>query len=296
MLSDESHSTQPEQVLVSVVIPTHNRELTIVRALESVLHQSTTGLEVLVVDDASTDATVERIEAIVDPRVKIVSLSRRSGANAARNQGVRASTARWIAFQDSDDEWLPFKLEKHLERATESNADVVWSPVLTGSNDPRTVPYPEGSGPILGVLCSGNFISLQATLVSREAFEAVGGLDETLPRYQDWDLWLKLAAGGFSFVEHPTPSVRLFLSEDSLTANRSLYGFAMNSLLEAHEATYRVYPRAELKHRFRLSRYYMRNRAPMEVAKQLAHCAKIAWAMLNQYARRGRHLASTNAV
>jgi glycosyltransferase involved in cell wall biosynthesis len=283
MPPDDPQSTPSDELYASVVIPTHNREATITRALSSVLQQSTTRLEVLVVDDASNDATVEKIEAIADPRVKIISLPHRSGANAARNQGVRSSTAEWIAFQDSDDEWLPFKLKAHLERADESGADIIWSPVLTGDNDPRTVPYPNDSGPILSALCNDNFISLQATLISRRAFEAVGGLDETLPRYQDWDLWLKLAEAGFSFVEHPTPSVRLYLSDDSLTANRSLYGFAMGSLLETHSSTYRMYPRAELKHRTRLIRYHIRNHAPVEVAKQLAHCVKLAVAVLTKY-------------
>lgn len=291
----DSQNIRSGEPLVSVVIPTYNRGATITRALDSVLRQSTTKLEVVVVDDASVDATVAMVKTIADPRVKIISLPNRSGANAARNQGVRSSTAKWIAFQDSDDEWLPSKLETHLARAAESGADVIWSPVLTSANDPRTVPYPHDSGPILGALCSDNFISLQATLVSRTAFEAVGGLDEKLPRYQDWDLWFKLASSGFSFVKDPAPSVRLCLSDDSLTANRSLYGFAMDSLLKAHASTYHMYPRAELKHRSRLIRYHIRNRAPMEVAKQLVYCVKMIVAVLTKYARSINRKVNTSA-
>lgn len=261
---------------MSVVIPTRNREATVVRALESVLRQSITRLEVVVVDDASVDATVEKIENIADPRVTVISLPGRRGANAARNQGVRSSAAQWIAFQDSDDEWLPFKLKMHLDEAVESGADVIWSPVLTAIDDPRAVHQTHNSGPVLGALCSGNFISLQATLISRTAFEAVGGLDERLPRYQDWDLWLKLAQAGFSFVEHPTPSVRLYLSDDSITTNRAFYGYAMALLLAAHTNAYRMYPLAELKHRSRLIRHHMRDRAPAEAIKQLAHCVTAA--------------------
>jgi glycosyltransferase involved in cell wall biosynthesis len=280
MPSDDLHSTQSDRPLVSVVIPTYNRAATISRALESVLQQSTTRLEIIIVDDASVDATVEMIEAIVDPRVKVISLPARGGANAARNRGVKSATGEWLAFQDSDDEWLPFKLEAHLARAEESGADVIWSPVLTATDDPRTVPYAYTSGPFLGALCSSNFISLQATLISRAAFEAVGGLDEKLPRYQDWDLWFKLARAGFAFAEHPAPSVRLYLSDDSITADRSLYGYAMRSLLEAHASTYRMYPIAELKHRSRLIRYHMRNRAPVEVAQQLVASIRAIVAVL----------------
>jgi glycosyltransferase involved in cell wall biosynthesis len=289
----DSHSTRPDEPLVSVVIPTRNREATITRALESVLQQSTTRIEVVVVDDASVDATVKKIETIADPRVTVISLPDRRGANAARNHGVRSSVAEWIAFQDSDDEWLPFKLKMHLDQAVESGADVIWSPVLTAINDPRTVHQIHNSGPVLGALCSRNFISLQATLISRTAFEAVGGLDERLPRYQDWDLWLKLAKAGFSFVEHPTPSVRLYLSDDSITTNRAIYGYAMALLLEAHANAYRMYPLAELKHRSRLIRHHMHNCAPVEVVKQLAHCVTTVAAILTKYARATTRKIST---
>jgi len=281
----DSQTTRLDRPQVSVVIPTHNRESTIARALQSVLQQSTRQLEVIVVDDGSVDATVRKIESIADPRVKVISLPDRRGANAARNQGVKASTSEWIAFQDSDDEWLPFKLEMHLARAAESGADVIWSPVLTDSSDPRTVTTTHEFGPIVGALCSGNFISLQATLVSRAAFETVGGLDETLPRYQDWDLWLKLAAAGFAFAEHRTPSVRLYLSDDSLTANSSLYGAAMGALLTNHASIYRLYPHAEIKHRSRLIRHHLRNRAPVAATRQLVHSVRPIATMAFRYAR-----------
>ncbi|MGL6044061.1 MAG: glycosyltransferase family 2 protein, partial [Sandaracinobacteroides sp.] len=103
------HRTAP----VSVVIPAYNREATVGTAIRSVLWQTLSPVEVIVVDDGSTDGTAAAVQAIDDPRVRLVSQAN-GGISAARNRGIEAATQPWVAFQDSDDEWLPLKLEKQM--------------------------------------------------------------------------------------------------------------------------------------------------------------------------------------
>jgi len=103
---------------VSVVLPAYNREASIRLAIDSVLRQSFADLELIVVDDASTDGTRTAAEAVPDPRLRVVAHGENQGASAARNTGVAAARAPWVAFQDSDDEWLPLKLEKQMARLT----------------------------------------------------------------------------------------------------------------------------------------------------------------------------------
>src|SRR3954471_13927034 len=95
---------------VSVVIPAHNRAATLGRAVESVLSQTRQDFEIAIVDDASTDGTVAAIAAMHDDRIRLIRHDRNRGACAARNTGIRAGSAPFVAFLDSDDEWLPHKL------------------------------------------------------------------------------------------------------------------------------------------------------------------------------------------
>ena len=100
--------------MISVIIPTYNRASLLPRALDSVLRQTWEDLEVIVVDDASRDDTPQVMAACTDPRVRYIRLEKNSGACVARNTGVAQARGEWIAFQDSDDLWLPEKLEKQM--------------------------------------------------------------------------------------------------------------------------------------------------------------------------------------
>ncbi len=103
------------QRLVSVVIPVYNRENTINRAIDSALSQTYSNVEVIVVDDGSTDKTVSIVKEYDDCRIKLICQKERGGANKARNVGIANSQGEYIAFQDSDDEWLPDKLRSQIE-------------------------------------------------------------------------------------------------------------------------------------------------------------------------------------
>src|SRR3990170_4524560 len=103
-----------KQPLVSVVVPAFNRAQTVPAAVRSVLRQQYDPLEVIVVDDGSADGTAEAARAGGDPRVRVIANARAKGAQGARNSGILAARGEWIAFNDSDDEWLPGKLAMQL--------------------------------------------------------------------------------------------------------------------------------------------------------------------------------------
>jgi glycosyltransferase involved in cell wall biosynthesis len=125
-----------EVPLVSVVVPAYNAEATIGNAIRSVLSQSVSDLEVIVVDDASSDGTLQQVEAVGDPRARIIQLERNSGPSAARNRGVKNARGRWVTFLDADDEWVSDRLERLLQATEDSPCFVAdWlAPCRPGSH------------------------------------------------------------------------------------------------------------------------------------------------------------------
>ena len=109
--------------LVSIITPSYNSALLIVPTIKSVISQSVGNWEMIIVDDCSSDNSVEVIQSFVerDPRIKLIQLSENSGAAVARNTAIEAAQGRYIAFLDSDDAWLPNKLEKQIAFMQENN-------------------------------------------------------------------------------------------------------------------------------------------------------------------------------
>jgi glycosyltransferase involved in cell wall biosynthesis len=209
--------TQHDAVRVpafSVVIPAYNTAKTIDLALESVLAQSVSSFEVLVVDDGSTDDTPAHIERFRDPRLSVLQLDHR-GAAAARNAGLSAARGPLVAFLDSDDLWLPNYLEE-MGRALAAVPDAgfaftdAWVIDATGRRVRKTsvvrsrlvdAPPVEPASFFLRLL-EENFVYTSAC-VRREVLEAVGGFDERLTAGIDYELWLRVAAHGFRGVRAP---------------------------------------------------------------------------------------------
>lgn len=186
---------------VGVVIPAYNRATTLHRALGSALSQSVRDIEVLVVDDGSTDGTAEVATAARDPRVRVLCHATNRGAAAARNTAVAACRAPFIAFLDSDDAWLPGKLEAQLATLRAAPANTL---VSCHGVEMRLVDHGltrghrlSGSADWFARLLRDCDFSPGATLLARrEAFDIVGPLDETLPRFEDWDWLLRYAMTG----------------------------------------------------------------------------------------------------
>ena len=194
-----SHGIQGDHI--SVVIPAYNRAKTIGYCLDSVCNQTIPPHEVIVVDDCSTDATVEVVNnySCLHPSVRCVVLERNSGAQAARNRGIMEARGEWIAFQDSDDEWVSDKLEKQfaaLEVADFDPLTVVhtdawrYDPV-SGERSIWNLPPCEGQ--VHADLLRSPAPLFPTMLTSKAALEQAGLLDENVPSYQEWDTAIRLA-------------------------------------------------------------------------------------------------------
>jgi len=178
---------------VSVLIPAYNREKTICRAIQSVLQQTFQDFELIIVDDGSQDGTVEVIKKIIDPRIKVVRHPKNSGSSEARNTAVKSSSGRYLAFLDSDDEWLPEKLTKQMEALRNEQEEIIANVCgyyLFDEFDIKRKEIPSRPVSWHKHLLMGCGLGVGTTLVvSRKAFEKIGYFDPSLPRYTDWD-WL----------------------------------------------------------------------------------------------------------
>ncbi|MEH2068025.1 MAG: glycosyltransferase [Nostoc sp.] len=182
---------------VSVIIPTYQRADLVSETIESVLAQTYTDYEIIVVNDGSTDNTREVLAQFKD-KITVI-YQDNQGLPAARNTGIMASQGRYIAFVDDDDLWLPYKLEKQIP-CFESNPNIglVYSNMVF-FKDNRVLSYnmwPKGSHPP-GVLQDWmlfmvDYIPVPTVVVRRECLDEVGLFDQTLTSCEDYDLWLRI--------------------------------------------------------------------------------------------------------
>ena len=181
---------------VSVVIPTCNRADLILRALASVRAQTRPPTEILVVDDGSTDATVDRVRASF-PEVTLLEQENR-GVSAARNAGIQKARGSFIALLDSDDEWLPQKLDRQLGAMQHDNDTFLCHTDETWIRDGRRVnpmkKHQKYGGRIFERCLPRCLISPSSVLLHRNVFETIGLFDENLPVCEDYDLWLRVTA------------------------------------------------------------------------------------------------------
>ncbi len=184
---------------VSVVIPTYNRAHLISRAIRSVNQQTYQDIEIIIVDDGSTDNTKELVKQLKDSRMLYIRSSQNRGGAAARNIGIQASRGKYIAFLDSDDEWFPEKIYKQVQALVEGEEEVgmVYTGILfMGENGiVSNENKPVFRGKILPQLLRTNVIgSTSSAMIKRFCLEAVGMFDEQFPSRQDLDLWIRIAA------------------------------------------------------------------------------------------------------
>ncbi len=248
---------------VSVVLPTFNRASTVLGAVESVFRQTFSDIEVIVVDDGSQDGTADVLSRIDDPRLRVEVLTRNVGAGGARNVGIGLARAPWVAFQDSDDEWLPSKLERQMAQLANAGPSYVASycgmAVVGGLDGPNTgrmnLRYvPDAGltgldGDILSVILRESFVSTQTLVARRDALMQVGGFDPNLPALEDWELVLRLAQQGlFAFVDDPLVMQRF--SPNSITRSNAKRAQAHRQIVEKHFELFSTDPQA-LAHHYR---------------------------------------------
>lgn len=181
---------------VSVIIPTYNRSVLLKKAIISLQNQTYRNMEIIIVDDCSNDDTAEVIRNMKDERIRYIKHETNKGGSEARNTGIRHASGAYIGFLDSDDQWLPDKLEKQLA-VFEGNpkAGVVYTGVKVVSETHLIKEIiPQCKGNILPKLIEFNCIDTTSSIVvKKELLQEVNGFDSSLPSCQDWDLYIRLS-------------------------------------------------------------------------------------------------------
>lgn len=216
---------------ISVIIPTYNRESTIKASIESVLGQTYDNIEVIVVDDGSTDNTEKVVKSIKDKRLKYIKQKKNAGACMARNIGIEKATGTYISFQDSDDIYYKNKLEKQFQNMQKENSDFDFCKLTIHDGSIKImIPTKEQiesikEDKIIEELCHGNFISTQAILVKTSKIKETN-FDISLPRLQDYDLCLRIIPKcKVSFTN--ANLVNLYSQKDSIGNNNDKLKFAI---------------------------------------------------------------------
>ncbi|MCG2739675.1 MAG: glycosyltransferase [Syntrophaceae bacterium] len=220
--------------VVSVVIPTFNRSGFIIEAIESVYAQTFGDFDVIVVDDGSNDGTAEIVSEKF-PLIEVI-IQKNRGVSAARNVGINHSKGKYIAFLDSDDLWLPEKLQAQVDFFRENpDISICQTEELWIRNGKRVNPknkHKKHSGWIFKECIPLCIVSPSAVMIKREVFEKIGLFDEELPACEDYDLWLR-AALQYEIITLPEPLIiKKGGHEDQLSKQWGLDKYRVMALLK----------------------------------------------------------------
>ena len=185
---------------ISVIIPTFNRALMLIEAIDSVISQDYKNWELIIIDNFSTDETDKILSTISDVRIRSVKKPRTGSVAASRNLGIKMATGDWIAFLDSDDLWDPAKLSTVVSLIA-SGYDFIYHPLRTldlqnprmNHRLPRNIRV---KSPIyMNLLLKGNTISLSSVVVKKLYLDTIGGMNESKELYalEDYDTWLRIS-------------------------------------------------------------------------------------------------------
>lgn len=229
--------------LISIILPVFNREKTVARAIDSVLYQTDTQWELIIVDDCSTDGTYKKLISYKDNRIRILKATKNSGAAAARNLGISASQGAFITFLDSDDHYEPQFLEAAKEkfRTTSSSVGIIWTgytqyrqignELKTKENiwtpDRNKSPYHTFLHELrIGI---GTGITIR-----KEVFNTIGLFDESLPAAEDTDLFLRIAQQySFDYIDQYLININQ-VGKDRLSRRFDKIATAYNIIVPKH--------------------------------------------------------------
>jgi glycosyltransferase involved in cell wall biosynthesis len=225
---------------VSVVVPTRNRSGLLAITLRSVLGQRDVELEVIVVDEASTDDTPDVLAGLGDARVRVVRHETPQGVSAARNRGAAEARGEWVAFTDDDDLWAPEKLARQVHAAQAAGRDWSYAGSVNVTDDLQIV-YGLPPGPpeeVVAALPHYNAIPGGGSnvVVRRETLLRAGPFDRRLRNTEDWEMWIRLArAGPPAWVRSPLLAYRVHTSNSSLDIAEIVRGTRL--IEELHHTT-----------------------------------------------------------
>ena len=237
--------------VISVVIPAFRRPKLLKGAIASVLRQSFSDLELIVVDDDAQASAQAVVSTFKDPRISYVAQGVSRGGSAARNAGLMRARGELIAFLDDDDEWSPDFLEvlSKVLRASSEKVGVVYCPVEFMNVDGarrKSVVLAQAHGDVFASILAGErSIVGTVALVRRKVFDVCGGFDEALPSAQDWDMWIRAAKHfHFEYVLQPLATVRDFGPRISSDPLRPIV--ARELILKKYAQEFKQHPSAQI--------------------------------------------------
>jgi len=278
--------------VVSVVLSTYNRREKLQRAVNSVLAQTLSDIEIIIVDNASTDDTQEAVRGINDGRIRYIRHETNLGGPAARNTGIKNAKASYIALLDDDDEWMPRKLEKQVQKFQQNRPPVgliyVGSEIYNeNTKKVQDINYPQFRGNVYERLLLSTIIgSCSSVLVKKECFQKVGMFDEELTSCQDWDMWLRIA-GKYEFDFVPDVLARINEHGSQISTDYAALIPGRTKMVRKHWQEFERYPRVFVVHLKRIGKLHCINGTwvmawewfyeaikvnPMEIFKILGWC------------------------
>lgn len=230
----ENKSKKP---LVSVVIPMYNRGRVIGRAIESVLQQTLSDLELIVVDDCSKDDSCEVVGAFDDSRIRLIRNKNNRGANYCRNLGIRESKGNYIAFQDSDDEWTKDKLQVQIEymkqqglKASFCPYKVIESSIIIPKDYQELI---KNYNLVREALRKYNVVGTPTLVIDRAILDDIGFFDERLPRLQDYEYAIRIVKK-YDIGCCPDILLNVHTGEERVSSNRERLDIAIGIIVEKH--------------------------------------------------------------
>jgi glycosyltransferase involved in cell wall biosynthesis len=273
---------------VSVILPCYNRQDTIKASINSVLTQSFADFELIVVDDGSKQDIKSVLDTITDPRLRYIRRARNGGAAAARNTGVAAAKGQFISFQDSDDLWLPGKLERQLALFAQLPADigVVTSHRIIYGRDaqfrfgservcvaPSLATWPRGQDQV-GAMLLANRLSLPCSLFRRDVLPGPDWFDTCARANEDWEFAVRISQ--FTRIhEDDRPVMLSYISADSISGNRRKQSMGTVRILRKNRALLENYPRQHAAIMLDISRTLAATGKPRQARKFLLQSLSI---------------------
>jgi glycosyltransferase involved in cell wall biosynthesis len=270
--------------LVSIVIPTYNHAPMLQRALTTVVEQTYQNWNAIVVNNYSTDNTLEVIAEFNDPRIQCINFRNNGVIGASRNEGITLATGEYVAFLDSDDTWFPTKIEKCVA-FLENGSDLVchaeyW---IDESGKSRLVSYgPSEAATHHNLIYKGNRISTSATMVRATLLKEVNGFDVSpeLISTEDYDLWIRLAARSnkFAFIDEPLGEYHRH--DNNVSANIEKHLAAELALLSKHFSANARYKNVIARRRRTALAYYGAGRSLHRTSKYFLALKKYARSLI----------------
>lgn len=244
---------------VSVIIPVYNQVNFTNKAIKSVLKQTYQDFEIIVIDDGSTDNIEETVKSFNNFKIRYICHTNNQGVAAARNTGIRASRGKYIALLDSDDEWLPEKLDKQIKILQDGSPELgaVYSDLLFIDANSKNInklrnSNPKKEGYIYEDLLGENHVGPPSTfLIRKECFHKVGLFDDSLNTMDDWDMWIRIAKY-YRFFLIKIPLVKYRLHSNQFSKNLGVKNIVANRILVKYANELEIRRGAHSKHYFHI--------------------------------------------